>query len=145
MGCEGMRDPQGYPAKVDSSGSLQTTTTVNGTVDVTGSSVDVGSVSSPVQTTPPVWTNTGRHNADSSVGTSGVLVSDDTPGRVYIRITNIGPNTVFIFPGGTGDVSVTDTMLPAGASMEFHGGYEGQWSAIAATGSNTVCVIEFKV
>lgn len=141
-----VRDPvSGDALKIDEDGNLQATvrdpdTGIPLKIDENGNA----GVSGTVRTRPPAWTASEQHGGVvDDVGDSTFAL--EQTGRVYIRITNNGPNPVCIFPGSA--ATVNDTLLAVGQSMEFTGGYEGAWTGITLGSSLTsqLSVIEFYI
>ena len=124
MTCGGLKGPfTGKPIRLDSDGNVPV------------------SVESTVGTKPASWSASAVHSSPITDDGSDPFVNE-TPGRVYIRMTNTGPNDVFIRPGSNPDTG--DTPLLVDQSIEFHGGYAGEWYGIAASGeSATIAIIEF--
>lgn len=142
MPCEGLRDPvQGYAVKVDSSGNMRVS--VQGTVSANvGGTVDVSTmpaISGTVETKPVAWGVGGSRGA--SVTGSATKIADSLADRVYIRISNNGASNVFIYPDNS--VTTADILVAPGQSVEFHGGYDGEWYGITGGSTVAVAVVEF--
>jgi hypothetical protein len=148
MACGGAfrARPDSPPINIDADGNLAASVSgivdigaiastvdvaVPGGVDVSGSTVDVGSIADPIQTKPAAWSPvTGQRGNTVTDSPTQIIGATTSPDRVYVRFTNQGPNNAFIYPDS--GVTVNDTLLAVGQSMEFHGGYTGVWYGITA-------------